>query len=267
MDFAAARQHMVARQIEQRGIRHPRVLAAMAGVPREAFVPEDLAEFAYDDAPLPIGSGQTISQPYVVALMIAAAEPGPSDHALEVGTGSGYAGAVLSRVVADVTTIERHAALAASAQAALARLHYDNVRVVVGDGTRGWQERAPYDVIMVTAGGPEAPRSLLNQLAIGGRLVIPIGPTPRLQRLVRVVRRDADHFERKDLGAVQFVPLVGAEGWAAGGKPPARAPRRGVVPPPRDGTRSPHAEPGARAGPEPDGSAEQKTNGPAEPRP
>ncbi|MDX2169167.1 MAG: protein-L-isoaspartate(D-aspartate) O-methyltransferase, partial [Deltaproteobacteria bacterium] len=223
MDTAAARHRMVEAHLAARGIRDAAVLAAMREVPREAFLSAELAEFAYEDAPLPIESGQTISQPFIVALMSAALELRQSDRVLEVGTGSGYAAAVLSRVAAEVYTIERHGELADLATQRLAALHYDNVHVRHGDGTLGWPEQAPFDAIVVAAGGPDVPPALLEQLAVGGRLVIPIGPTPRTQELVRV-RRTAAGLQREELGGVRFVPLIGAQGWAgeAAAPPPPR---------------------------------------------
>jgi protein-L-isoaspartate(D-aspartate) O-methyltransferase len=212
-DERAAREDMVERQLVSRGIRDARVLAAMRAVPREAFIAGELAEFAYEDAPLPIEAAQTISQPYIVALMTAALELAPSQRVLEVGTGSGYAAAILSHVAAEVYTIERHAELAEAAARRLAALHYANVHVQHGDGTLGWAEHAPYDAIVVAAGGPAVPDALLAQLAVGGRLVIPIGDTPRDQRLLRVRRVGPDAYEREDLGGVRFVPLIGAGGW------------------------------------------------------
>lgn len=205
---------MVQTQIADRGVRDERVLEAMRTVPREAFVPDHLAGQAYRDHPLPIDEGQTISQPYVVAWMIAALEPQPGDRVLEIGTGSGYAAAVLSRVVDEVYTVERFPALARQAGQRLERLGYLNVLVRAGDGTLGWPELAPYDGIVVAAGGPEVPRPLLGQLAPGGRLVIPVGPRPDLQRLIRVTRLRDGRLREEDLGAVRFVPLVGAQGWA-----------------------------------------------------
>lgn len=204
---------MVERHLVTRGIRDPRVLAAMREVPREAFVPGELAEFAYEDAPLPIEEAQTISQPYIVALMAAALELEPRHRVLEVGTGSGYAAAVLSRIAAEVYTIERHGELAETARTRLEALGYANVHVRHGDGTLGWAEHGPYDAIVVAAGGPQVPDPLLAQLAVGGRLVIPVGDTPREQRLVRVRRVDAGTYAREDLGGVRFVPLVGEAGW------------------------------------------------------
>ncbi len=214
IDFAALRDEMVRRQIAARGVRDRPVLEAMRTVPREAFVPERLAELAYDDTPLPIGEEQTISQPYVVALMAEALELGPADKVLEIGAGSGYAAAVLSRIAREVRAVERHEVLARQAQARMERLGYSNVHILHGDGTLGWPEHAPYDAIVVAAGGPEVPRALLDQLAGGGRLVIPIGPDPRTQSLVRVRRRADGSYVREDLGAVRFVPLIGAQGWS-----------------------------------------------------
>lgn len=211
---AGARRRMVERDIAGRGVRDRGVLAAMRIVPRERFVPEEMAEFAYDDHPLPIAAGQTISQPYIVALMAEAAEVGPGDRVLEVGTGSGYGAAVLSRTAGEVWTIERHEVLAAGARTVVADLGYDNVHVVVGDGTLGYPEAAPFDAIVVTAGGPDVPTALIEQLAEGGRLVIPVGAEGRGQELVRV-RRHGDRFDEEDLGAVRFVPLIGAQGFAS----------------------------------------------------
>ena len=211
--MSVLREKMVRYQVAARGVSDDRVLGAMRAVPRETFMPEELAEFAYEDTPLPIEEGQTISQPYIVALMIAAIQPGPQDRVLEIGTGSGYAAAVLSRVVGRVYTVERHEALVALARGRLLALGYRNVAVLHGDGSLGWSEHAPYDGIIVTAGGPHVPRQLREQLAVGGRLVIPIGPDPRLQHLVRVTRVDHDRFEEERLMAVRFVPLVGEDAW------------------------------------------------------
>ncbi len=212
-DFAAARRRMVDSQLASRGIRHPGVLRAMAAVPRERFVPELDAPDAYADSALPIGQGQTISQPYVVALMIEALAPEAAHRVLEIGTGSGYAAAVLAELVGEVYTVERLETLAAAARARLASLGYRNVHVVQGDGTLGWPEQAPYDGIVVTAGGPEVPAPLLPQLRVGGHLVVPVGPTLRSQELVRVTRRAADEYARESLGPVAFVPLIGEAGW------------------------------------------------------
>lgn len=216
------RENMVRHSIAARGVKDDRVLAAMREIPREAFLPEDLAEFAYEDTPLPIEEGQTISQPYIVALMIEAIRPGPRDRVLEIGTGSGYAAAVLSRVVGQVYTVERHEALADLARRRLQTLGLLNVEVLLGDGSLGWPEHAPYDGIIVTAGGPHVPRQLRDQLAVGGRMVIPIGPDLRLQHLVRVTRVDHERFEEERLGEVRFVPLVGEDAWEGPGIVAAR---------------------------------------------
>ncbi|HEX8234269.1 MAG TPA: protein-L-isoaspartate(D-aspartate) O-methyltransferase [Caulobacteraceae bacterium] len=207
------RDQMVERQIARRGVRDPRVLDAMRRTPRELFVPRPLREFAYDDSPLPIAEGQTISQPYIVALMLQAAEIDPEDRVLEVGTGSGYAAAVLSRLAGRVYTIERHAGLTEAARTALAEAGCANVEVRHGDGTHGWPEADPFDAIIVSAGGPKAPETLREQLAIGGRLVIPIGESRRRQRLVKITRAGPDDYREEDLGDVAFVPLIGEHGW------------------------------------------------------
>ncbi len=216
LDLTSQRLRMVQDQIAARGVRNPAVLDAMRRVPREAFLPDKLGEFAYQDTPLPIEGGKTISQPYIVALMIESVDPRAGDRALEIGTGSGYAAAVLSEVVGEVYTVERHEQLAKLASARFASLGYTKINVLHGDGTLGWPEHAPYDVILVTAGGPQVPKPLLEQLAVGGRLIIPVGDTSRLQRLVRVTRTSQDRFDDEDLGEVQFVPLIGAEGWDSG---------------------------------------------------
>jgi protein-L-isoaspartate(D-aspartate) O-methyltransferase len=227
-NLAQERESMVRTQIAARGVRDPAVLEAMRRVPREAFLPAELEEFAYVDSPLPIAQGQTISQPYIVALMTAALELGPGDRVLEIGTGSGYAAAVLARIAREVYTIERHEELARVATARLAHLGFSNVSVRHGDGTLGWPEHAPFDAIVVAAGGPVVPEALLEQLAPGGRLVIPIGEDRALQQLVRVTRERDGRLRREALGDVRFVPLIGAQGWAAeepawDGRP-ARAP-------------------------------------------
>jgi protein-L-isoaspartate(D-aspartate) O-methyltransferase len=221
------REAMVATQIAARGVHDTRVLEAMRLVPREEFVDPSLRERAYDDSPLPIEEGQTISQPYIVALMVEAAAIRPNDTVLEIGAGSGYAAAVLGAVAGRVFAIERHPSLAERARERLARLSYRNVEVRAGDGSGGWPEAAPFDAILAAAGSPQVPDVLLQQLAIGGRLVMPVGERASNQRLVKVVRTGEHAFAREDLGGVRFVPLVGRHGWtddAASAPAPVRAP-------------------------------------------
>jgi protein-L-isoaspartate(D-aspartate) O-methyltransferase len=215
-DMTARRETMVLRQIEGRGIRDHALLAAFREVPREAFVPENLAEFAYDDAPLPIAEGQTISQPYIVALMIDAAEIAPGDRVLEVGAGSGYAAAVASRIAGEVHAIERHQVLAQAAQERLLKLGYHNVAVMAGDGSGGLPHSAPFDAILVAARGPEVPEALKQQLRVGGRMIIPVGEGD-IQSLCRVTRTGEDEWSSDDLGPVRFVPLIGAHGFPEDG--------------------------------------------------
>ncbi|MGZ3273286.1 MAG: protein-L-isoaspartate(D-aspartate) O-methyltransferase [Caulobacteraceae bacterium] len=217
LDLLHAREMMVERQVARRGVHDSRVLEALREVPREAFVPKGLQEFAYEDSPLPIEAGQTISQPYIVALMLEAARIGPHDRVLEVGAGSGYAAGVASRIAGHVYAIERHEALAKLAASRLARLGYDNVQVRTGDGARGWPEAAPFDVILVAAaGGPRVPEALKSQLTIGGRMVIPVGDVQTDQRLIRVTRTGPADWIEQDLGGVTFAPLIGEEGWTDG---------------------------------------------------
>jgi len=212
-EMVKRREQMVARQIEGRGIYDSALLAAMREVPREAFVSEAYGDYAYDDGPLPILENQTISQPYVVALMIEALNLKPGDRVLEIGTGSGYAAAILSRMVAEVYTVERLKSLAKYARQNLRSLGYDNVFVRTGDGTLGWPDYAPFQGIVVSAGGPQVPQSLRGQLAVGGHLVIPIGKEQRSQQLVLVTRQGEDKFKEKKMGHVRFVPLIGQQGW------------------------------------------------------
>jgi protein-L-isoaspartate(D-aspartate) O-methyltransferase len=212
-DSTALRRRMVERQVRQRGIHDDRVLAAMERVPRDAFVPPSLAEFAYDDAPLPLEAGQTISQPYIVALMAQAARLQRSDRVLEVGTGSGYAAAVLAELADRVDTVERVPQLAEKARATLARQGYGRVKVHTGDGTLGLPAAAPFDAIIAAAAGPGVPQAWREQLAVGGRIVMPVGDEHGRQRLVRVTRTGRDAFQEEDLGGVAFVPLVGLQGW------------------------------------------------------
>jgi len=211
--FREQRERMVRRQIAGRGVLDDRIIEAMRSVPRGRFVPDDMAESAYADSPLPIGEGQTISQPYVVAMMVNLLELQADDRVLEVGAGSGYAAAVIGRIAREVFAIERFQSLADRASVVLRELGADNIEVRCADGTRGWPEHAPYDAILVSAGGPDVPRALLDQLTVGGRLVIPVGSRRRSQQLIRVRRMGAEEFEQESLGSVSFVPLVGAEGW------------------------------------------------------
>ncbi len=204
---ARERRAMVERQLRARGIADEAVLAAMARVPREHFLNERARPFAYDDGPIPIGHGQTISQPYVVALMLELAAPGPEDRVLEVGAGCGYVVAVLARIVREAIGIERHAELARTAAANLKALGCDNARVVAGDGTAGLAAAAPFDAIVVSAGAPEIPAPLVQQLAVGGRLVVPRGGRG-LQLLERIVREPDGGFSTSEHGGVAFVPLV-----------------------------------------------------------
>jgi protein-L-isoaspartate(D-aspartate) O-methyltransferase len=211
--LAAQRNRMLNDHLIARGIYDSAVLAAMTIVPREEFVAAHLKEFAYDDHPLPIDEGQTISQPYIVAYMTEALELSTGDRVLEIGTGSGYAAAILSRIVDTVYTVEHFGSLVQQAVQRFKILGYENIHVLEGDGTLGWPDHAPYDAIVVTAGAPEVPQPLLDQLAIGGRLVIPVGSNPYLQTLVRVRRVSKKDFSREELCGVRFVPLIGTAGW------------------------------------------------------
>lgn len=213
VDTARQRSKMVQLQLAARDIHDQRVLDAMALVPRQAFVDDSYLELAYSDAPLPIGCGQTISQPYVVALMIQALELRPTDRVLEIGAGSGYAAAVMSRIAAEVYAIERIEELAELAIENCRGVGYDNIQIRLGDGTLGWPELAPFDAIVVAAGGPWVPQALLDQLEIGGRLVMPVGRDRISQTLVVVRKTGATECEQTDLGGVRFVPLVGKQGW------------------------------------------------------
>jgi len=214
-DYERQRERMVTEQIEGRGLSDERLLEAMRAVPRHAFVPEDRRGRAYRDGPLPIGEGQTISQPYIVAMMTDELSLSPESKVLEIGTGSGYGAAVLAQMADRVLTVERHATLAEGAEERFERLGYDNIEVVIGDGTKGVPDEAPFDGVVATAAGPEVPESLKRQLAEGGRLVMPVGSKRGGQRLVRV-ERHGDEFRETDLGMVRFVPLIGAEGWSGG---------------------------------------------------
>ena len=207
--YADRRKQMVKDHLRTRGIRDPAVLAAMATVARQRFVPEDLVSAAYDDCPLPIDEDQTISQPYIVARMVEALQLGDESRVLEVGAGSGYGAAILSQVAGEVITIERHESLADRARRALDAADCDNVRVVHGDGSLGFADRAPYDGIAVTASCRAIPKPLLQQMAEGGRMVVPVGRRSWGQQLIRVVRH-GDRYDEEDLGAVRFVPLIGS---------------------------------------------------------
>ena len=212
-DFAKLREQMVSNQIYARGVRDEQVLDAMRKVPREAFVPENLRKFAYDDRPLPIAEGQTISQPFIVAYMVEALALKGGEKVLEVGAGSGYAAAVLAEIARDVYAIERIGQLASTAAAHLMDAGYDNVHIRHADGTRGWIEEGPFDAILVSAGAPSVPDSLKSQLALGGRMIVPIGNDLWAQELVRITRREKGQFDREDLADVRFVPLIGEQGW------------------------------------------------------
>lgn len=209
--LAAPRKRMID-LLRRRGIASEAVLSAMQAVPREAFVPGHPPRRAYEDGPLPIEQGQTVSQPYIVALMIEAAGVVAGARVLEVGTGSGYSAAVMAHVDARVISVERHAVLAGQARERLRRMGYD-VAVETGDGTLGRSDEAPFDCIVVAAGGPKVPEALRLQLAVGGRLVMPVGSDTRRQSLLRLTRQDEETFDQENLGAVAFVPLVGHDGW------------------------------------------------------
>lgn len=206
------RKRMVEEQIEARGVCDERVIQAMLEVPRHQFVSDNQQIYAYDDRPLPIGQGQTISQPYIVAFMIEALEPIATDRVLEIGTGSGYAASVLSRVVSEVYSIETVEVLAARAKKTIEQLEYKNVHLRTGDGTRGWPDAAPFDGILVSAGAPVIPASLVAQLAPGGRLLIPVGDRVD-QSLLRLRRSPNGDLVQENLAVVRFVPLIGEEGW------------------------------------------------------
>jgi len=206
--FATARARMVHDQIAARGVTDARVLAAMTRVPRHEFVPASQRRLAYEDGPLPIGHGQTISQPYIVAFMTAALNPQASDRVLEIGTGSGYQAAVLSGLVAEVYTIEFVAPLAQRACADLQRLGYGNVQVRCGDGYLGWPEAAPFDAVIVTCAPEQVPRVLVDQLKVGGRMILPVGPQGGVQELI-LLRKTTSGLERQAVMPVRFVPMVG----------------------------------------------------------
>ena len=208
-DYASLRERMIERHFVARGLDDPALLAAFRAVPREAFVPTGFESAAYADAPLPIGSGQTISQPYIVALTIDAAEIGPRDKVLEIGAGSGYAAAVMGQIATEVVAVERLRELTALAAERMERLGYRNVRIIEGDGTCGCPEEAPFDAIVAAASGSHVPQVLLDQLKPGGRIVMPIGEPNAIQHLVKLTKRADGALEQRELGAVRFVPLIG----------------------------------------------------------
>jgi len=210
-EYAVQRREMIEKQLRRRGIQDAAVLAAMAAVPRHEFVSEDVRAHAYDDLPLPIGSGQTISQPYIVAAMTTALHLQPGDRVLEIGTGCGYHAAVLSRLAKEVFTIERRPELASSASARLVRLGYSNAHVHCGDGTLGLPEFAPFDAILVAAAAPAVPKTLLAQLAEGGRIILPVGGAEHQE--LQLIEKHGDTFPTKMLEGCRFVPLLGYHGW------------------------------------------------------
>jgi len=212
--YAKQRKKMVDSQIRSRGVRDERVLRAMEKIPRHLFIDEGLIDQAYNDNPLPIGEKQTISQPYIVALMTEALELKGREKVLELGTGSGYQAAILAELADRVFTIERIASLAQKARKLLESLNYYNVVIRVGDGTYGWREESPFDAIAVSAGSPSIPRMLVEQLVIGGRLVIPVG-SRYSQSLIKLTRlsENPDDVKREDLGGCRFVNLIGEHGW------------------------------------------------------
>lgn len=215
-DFKLLRSQMVKHQIAVKGIKSKALLAALKTVPREKFVPANLKKFSYEDTPLPIGEGQTISQPYIVALMIETLNLKGGGKVLEIGTGSGYAAAVLSLIVDKVYTVERIEQIASNAAATIKSLGYKNIHVLKGDGTLGWKKHAPYDAIVVAAGSPSIPNILKEQLKIGGCLVIPIGNHKHLQKLVKVSRISESEYTEEHIADVGFVPLIGKQGWQSG---------------------------------------------------
>jgi protein-L-isoaspartate(D-aspartate) O-methyltransferase len=212
-DYAAEREAMVERQLRRRGITEPAILDAFRAVPREKFISDEYGHLAYGDHPLPIEANQTISQPYIVALMIQAAAIKPGDKVLEVGAGSGYAAAVISRIAGKVVAIERQHDLVEVARERLQRLGYDNVEIIEGDGTKGCRDEAPFDAMLAAASGSHVPPPLVEQLAPNGRLVMPIGEPGWVQELIKVSKQEDGILKKENLGEVRFVPLIGEEGW------------------------------------------------------
>lgn len=206
------REKMIAKQLMNRGIKDEKVLEAFRQVPRQEFVQDEDNDYAYSDGPLPIGHGQTISQPYIVALMTEALEIKKTDRVMEIGTGSGYQTAILASLACEVYSVEKVSALAKSAGKKLKSLGYGNIHVKVGDGTKGWKKNAPYDAIMVTAASPQVPPSLLEQLSPQGRMVIPVGDR-YFQKLMLLVKTEDGEMKTFNLGDCRFVPLLGKEGW------------------------------------------------------
>jgi len=209
--FSGLRRQMVDTQLRTRGIHDPRVLEAMLRIPRQEFVDDQYRNQAYEDHPLPIGEDQTISQPFIIAISLQLLELEGGESVLEIGTGSGYQAALLALLAREVYSIERHRTLAENAAATLARLGLSNVRVQVGDGSRGWPENAPYDAILVAAAAPRLPESLVQQLAEGGRMVIPVGP--QQSQVLQLVRKREGQAVIASIEACRFVPLIGAEGY------------------------------------------------------
>ena len=212
-DYTGYLKIMVEEQLKTRGIDNKNVLKAMLEVPRHKFVLSKYMDYAYQDSAVPIDEGQTISQPYIVAKMIQALKPENNDKILEVGTGSGYATAVLSRISRQLYTIERHKLLASQAQARYKELGYENIEIKIADGTKGWQDKAPFDKILVSAGAPAIPEPLTNQLKLGGILIIPVGKEKKLQKLIRLFKTSENNYKIEELESVRFVPLVGEKGW------------------------------------------------------
>ncbi len=211
LDSSVLRNRMVEEQLVPRGIFDEKVLGAFRKVPRHAFIPDKSIENAYGDFPLPVGEGQTISQPYMVALMTQYLDLKPGDRALEIGTGSGYQSSILAELAKEVYSVERFAVLAERAQAVLSDLGYTNIKVKVGDGTEGWEEFAPYDAIVVTAGAPSIPEPLIEQLAEGGRLVIPVGGG--FSQTLTLVKKQEGKLTQEEICGCVFVPLIGRYGW------------------------------------------------------
>jgi protein-L-isoaspartate(D-aspartate) O-methyltransferase len=212
-DYKAEREAMVERHLKRRGITEQPIIDAFLAVPREEFVSPDYAHLAYGDHPLPIEAGQTISQPYIVALTIQAAGIGSGDKVLEVGAGSGYAAAVIGRIAGNVIAIERQHDLVRVARERMERLGYSNVEIVEGDGTKGCPDRAPFDAIVAAASGSHVPKSWIAQLADGGRIVMPVGDPGWVQELIKVTKGPGGKLVQENLGGVRFVPLIGEEGW------------------------------------------------------